>query len=113
MVRRVVLCILARFCFENVWLQLSIYFELTVIQLGYLLYFKPFEGSLVQKLEEFNEWCTMLIISILFCLTKYVPNAGDKYMVGFILIPVLIGNMAVHLYFLLKDTILGLVEKCK
>ena len=112
-VRRAVLAIVARFCYNNIQLQLSLQLELTVLQLGYLLHFKPFEGSFAQKLEEFNEWCTMLLIGILYCLTEYVPSPEDRYVVGYFLIAIIVINLAVHLGILLKGVLSDICTKIK
>ena len=47
MLRRGALALIARFVFNNIWLQLTVQFEFSVIQLVYLLHFKPFDGSFV------------------------------------------------------------------
>ena len=73
MIRRAILAVVARYCFNSAWLQMSLQLELTVLQLAYLIYFKPFDGSFAQNIEEFNEWCTLFIITTLFCMTEFVP----------------------------------------
>ena len=44
MIRRGIFALIARYAFNDAFLQLSTQLELTVFQLGYLLYFKPFDG---------------------------------------------------------------------
>ena len=109
MIRRAILALVARYCYNNIQLQLSLQLELTTLQLGYLLHFKPFDGSFAQKLEEFNEWCTMLLIGILYCMTEYVPSAEDKYLIGFFFIALIVSNLATHLFFLLREVVSSLL----
>ena len=46
MIRRLSLAIISIYVYEQIWLQLITQYEMTVLQLGYLIYFKPFDGSL-------------------------------------------------------------------
>ena len=92
---------------------MSLQLELTVLQLAYLIYFKPFDGSFAQNIEEFNEWCTLFIITTLFCMTDFVPSKEVQYLVGFFFIIVIALNLGVHLYFLLKDVFKSLCESAK
>ena len=73
-VRRWLYVIIILYLFENVILQLSCQLILAILAYGYLVHFKPFEDSIIQKLEVFNEAMCILVIDILFCFTDVVPD---------------------------------------
>lgn len=45
---------------------------MTMIELGYLIIFKPFDDDLAQGLEIFNEVTSLVLIQATLCLTKFV-----------------------------------------
>ena len=55
----------------------------------------------------------MFIIVALICMTEFVPSKEDQYVIGFFFIAIIVLNLGMHLYFLLKDVFLGLLMKCK
>jgi len=83
----------------------------------YLLHFKPFENSLVQKLEVFNEVCSLVMLLLTFCMTDLVPSPEDRNIVGLFFIGCIALNIGTHLYFLFADVFVKLfrliMNKCK
>ena len=46
-------------------------------------------------------------------MTEFVPSKEDQYVVGFFFISIIVLNLGMHLYFLMKDVVIGLLKKCK
>lgn len=81
-------------------------------QISYLVYFKPFEEPLLLKLDIFNEFTTIILVDLLTCFSGANTKPLDFEMDIFFLVG-LFGNIAVHLYFLVKNSVVGLKQSCK
>ena len=71
----------------------------------------PFEESLVGKLEIFNEYTAMILLYHVFLFTGLVPSLTFQIAVGWSFVFFMCGNMSLHLYFLLKATVLDYKRK--
>ena len=81
-------------------------------QICYLIYFRPFEEPLLLKLDIFNEVTTIILVDILTCFSGANTMPLDFEMDIFFLVG-LFGNIAMHLYFLVKNSLVGIKRSCK
>ena len=82
------------------------------LQVGYLTSFKPSRVPLGMKLDLFNEITTVTLVDFLTVfsaanLTKFDLEADIIFLVC------LFVNLAVHLFFLIKTTVVKTKESCK
>lgn len=61
MVRRLILLYIAMFMEEHSWLQVSVFTLLSLASLVYLGYTRPFKTRQQNRLNIFNEWCSLVI----------------------------------------------------
>ena len=84
----------------------------SIIQVGYLATFKPSEETLLMKLDVFNEYTTVFLADILLIFSPgnvfKIDLEGDCIFLG-----LLFGNLVVHLFFLIKSTVVDVKESCK
>jgi len=73
-IRRATLALTALKNENFVWLQIALQIYLTLAQAVYLLHFKPFDNSLVQKLEVYNEICSLFLLACVLCFTDLIPS---------------------------------------
>jgi len=79
---------------------------------GYLATFKPSEETLLMKLDLFNEYTTVFLVDLL--LTFSSGNVSKMDLEGdCIFLGLLLGNVCVHLFFLIKSTVVDIKESCK
>ena len=83
---------------------------LSMISLCYLLLYKPFEDSLMQKLEVFNNITEIIVLYSVLSITNANPNASHPLYDALFISP-LIGNISVHLFFLIKSSIKSTFRK--
>jgi hypothetical protein len=95
---------------------------MTIISLLYLLLYKPFDTSLLQNLEVFNEFTSLALLYTTLCWLKfYDPSDEDQEVwfwiedeplrenIGNFFNAVMGLNVSVHLYFLFRS----LYRDCK
>ena len=80
--------------------------------MAYLSHFKPFREPLLLRLDIFNEITTVILVDVLTIFTDGNPHKPSELM-DIIFLVVLFGNIAVHLFFLVKDTVHQTKLKCK
>ncbi len=88
----------------------------TVMQLAsacYIILFQPFEEQLINRLEIMNEVTTLLLIHLIYLFTPLVESQVLKYNLGFAFICMLVGCIAVHLFFLFKNIFRQIIKKIK
>ena len=71
----------------------------------FLINFSPFEESLPLQLEIFNEITTVVLLYLVACFTEFVPDVHTHVLIGYAFLFFMIGNMAVHLFFLVRSSI--------
>lgn len=92
-------------------LQIILFQVSNLLYLAYIISYKPqFEQ---QKLEIFNESCTLLLTCLLPCFTHFLPNAGLQYHIaGYAFISIfclnLLLNLSLVLYLTLRSSLLQL-----
>ena len=82
---------------------------LTIIETVYLLVFKPFEERLLQRLELFNEFTSIMLLYATLCFTEYIYNDTAKSHIGWVFVGGMAVNMSVHLFFMVR----GSCQDCK
>ena len=91
--------------FWQVWLQISLQMILSLASACFLINFSPFEESLPLQLEIFNEITTVLLLYLVACFTEFVHDVHTHVLIGYAFLFFMIGNMGVHLFFLLRSSI--------
>ena len=110
--RRFIFVFLAIVTKQYFFIQLFVMILISVGQVAYLTVCKPFEEPLLLKLEIFNEVTTVVLIDLLTCFTRANTMPLDlemdiNFLVG------LFGNIAVHLYFLIKNSVKNIRLYCR
>lgn len=100
LLRRLVFTLTAIYLGNHLYLQLLILFTCTWIMSVYILSYKPFEHSKLNKLETFNEICFTFFLYNLICFTEFVNGAEIRYLIGWCFIVVFILYIMVHIFFL-------------
>ena len=98
---------------KDLWLQLTVNFTVGLVNLCYLVRYQPFDDSRVNKLEVMNEATNFIMLYHVMCFTDLVPEAENRYMIGWSFVAMICMNLMVHLTLLFKDTIAGIKESCK
>lgn len=92
--------------------QLYVMIFFSTIQVFYLSTYKPFTEPLLLKLDIFNEFTTVILVDLLVILTDANPSKIDLQ-VDIFFLTCLFGNLAVHLFFLMKNSFLTVKTTCK
>ena len=72
----------------------------TLLVLAYLFIYKPFDESLMQKLEVFNTYTELVLLYIVLCFTN-ANEFHDFLIYDIAFIVCLGGNITVHMFLLL------------
>ena len=67
---------------------------------------KPFETRRLNQLEIFNELCILIASYHMIVFTDFVDNQDIQYLGGWSLIAVILFNMIVNLYFMIKTSLM-------
>jgi hypothetical protein len=94
---------MAIFYFQYLVLGLAVNICLVLIQVTYLVLYKPFEDPLLQKLEIFNELSTLVAIDLMFVFTDTYSHQAHEH-VGYAFVFVLCINILTHMFFLVRAT---------
>ena len=98
---------------DQPWLQIESQLALTIGALIFLLHYDIYLESLVWNLEIFNEFTTLVLLYHLLVFTKFVNDKQTQYFVGFSFVFFLCGNMATHVFFLLRSNFKDFKRKYK
>jgi len=87
---------------------------MSTVSAVYLVHVRPMEDSRQHKLEILNELTSLTALSITFCFSDLVP-ANNHNIVGICFDIVILGNICIHMAFIVKSTVSGLIEnsRCK
>ena len=106
---------MAIFFKDYLFVQVLCLLVFSTIALVYLLLVKPFVEPRMQRLEIFNEICTLLLTYNMLCFSEDANlqlfdsvHYYDEVFVGGILI-----NLSVHVFFLCKDSFTNIVANLK
>ena len=80
----------------------------SILSLIYVAYFRPFESNFDNNKEIFNEICILIVSYSLFIFTDFSMEIDLKNNFGYILISIVIVNILVNGFFIVK-TILSIV----
>lgn len=97
--------------FWQVWFQIATQLVLSMGSACFLLNFTPFEDALPLDLEIFNEVTTIMLLYHVTCFTEFIPSALTHVLIGYSFLALMLGNMAVHLFFLSRSSIKGCMYK--
>ena len=110
--RRFALVLVVTSLSKFLFAQISILVFFSTIQVAYLTTFKPNEDSLMHKLELFNELTTVLLVDLLTIFSAGNLHKFDfEADIGFI--GILICFMLVHVFFLVKSSVIEAKKKCR
>ena len=112
MLRRFSLVLIITVGREHLFAQICVMIFFSTLQVGYLATVMPSENLLGLKLDIFNEITTVCLVDLLTVfstanLSKFDLEADILFLV-FLFI-----NLAVHLFFLIKTTVISTKENCK
>ena len=106
---------MAIFFQEFLFVQVLCLLIFSTIALTYLVEVKPFAEPRMQRLEIFNEICTLFLTYNMLCFSEDANlqlvdsvHYYDSIFVGGILL-----NLAVHVFFLLKDSFMNIADNLK
>ena len=60
-------------------------------------HFRPLESSFALRVETANECTVLVLLSLLLCLTDFVPDAAIRNEIGFAYMGVSLTNMCLNL----------------
>ena len=112
-IRRYIFVILAFWYVEYQTFFIIALLEMTMIELGYLIVFKPFDNELAQGLEIFNEVTSLVLIHVTLCLTKFVWVEEARTDIGWFFVSLMTFNMLTHIYFMIRSSCRDCCMKCK
>ena len=95
------------------WGQLTVQIYLSLFMCFLLQWFLLQESRFANNMETFNEVTMILLAYLLFCFTDIVPKSETRSNIGLIYIGISLGNIAVHLFFMLGTSFLAIKVKCK
>ena len=111
LLRRIALAFMAVFLNDYFVFQVWTFIFLSVINLCYLLHFKPFECTLQQGLEVMNEYTCLVLSYVVFGLNPdFMDSDLARYQVGLLLMGILIVNILINFYFLFRTILLDYHE---
>ena len=108
--RRLIFALVCIFFETHLWLQLSAAFVVGLINLGYLMAYRPFGEEKINNLEIMNEATSFILLYHVMLFSNYVEDAETRYLIGWSFIFWTCLNMLVHFGLLLKDTYLELKD---
>ena len=112
--RRFVFAFVSLYTIDHVFIQLWCLMFFSTIQIIYLVKVRPFQETLIHKLELFNEVCTLIIIYTMMCFSEANIYREDKRIYVDIVFLASMGlNILVHLYFLMKGSVTNIKNKIK
>lgn len=76
----------------------------------YVVVAKPYADRQQQKDETFNLYCVIIIVTHLLWFTDFVPNADDRYSLGYSCVAFLLFNVLWNLTFIMIHAVQGIVK---
>ena len=97
---------------DRLFLQNTVMVIFSTLQVAYMTNYKPSDNELLMKLDIFNEWTTILLVDVLLIFSDGNPfNMDLEADCCFLFL--LFGNLTVHLFFMIKNTIVATKDDCK
>lgn len=98
------------------WLQITLAFIVSLINVSYLCRVMPFEDRTVQKLEVMNEMTNLILLYHLLGFAGLIRESEDRYKLGWLFCIFIAANMLVHFTLLIISTLrsckLEIKKKC-
>ena len=69
----------------------------------YLMLYKPMQSPFTNRMEVFNECTCIVLMYHIMCFSDFVPEASTRSGLGIGFITIIFSNVAVHLFFMIKD----------
>ena len=110
--RRFVLVLLVTVVRDSLPIQVVTMVGFSVIQVAYLTTYRPFLNSLLLRLDVFNEFTTVILVDLLLVFSEANQEKFDLEADVFFL-ACLFGNLCVHIFFLMVNTVHGIKLSCK
>ena len=112
LIRRSLLVIIAYATQKMYFVQLTVMVGISIGQIAYLIYCQPFEETLLLKLEIFNEVVTIILLDVL-TMASGANNSPIDQETDILFLLCLVGNVSVHIFFLVKDSVRSTKAKCR
>ena len=98
---------------DYLWVQITSLHLMNLISAIYTLQCSPLATKKSHAFEVFND-CTLLVLTYcLLCFTDFIPEEDTRHKLGYVFITVSLGNIALHLVFILLETFLLAKLRCK
>ena len=89
---------------EYLWVQVAALNFTTLATVSFTLWYMPLDSRQANLFDFFND-CTLLLLTYpLWCFTDIVWEAETRYLLGFYFIGACLGNVVVHLSFMIAYT---------
>ena len=98
---------------EYLWVQVALLNFSTLASLMYVLWYMPLESTRANLFEVFNDVTLLLLTYLLWCFTDWIVEPETRHELGFIFIAISLGNVALHLFTMVLESLRGIKEKCK
>ena len=98
---------------EFTWLQLAVTFAFIQIAWNYLIYFYPMEDVFTNRIEIFGEITNLVLMYHVLLFTDFVGDIPIRYSIGYSFIFFTGIFISVHLYLMLRDSIVKFRENQK
>ena len=86
---------------------------LTMVNMSYLLHFKPHCRFYSTIVEIFNEVINLILMYHILCFTFFVPDADIRYLIGYSFIGFTVFNLSVHIILMLVEVFQSIVSTFK
>ena len=111
--RRLIFALICIWAEKDFMLQISCSLAACLVNICYMCAYQPFEERKILALEVMNEVTNLILLYHVMCFTRFIPNAEDRYQLGWSFIGFISCNMLVHFVLLVKDTVLTIRASCK
>lgn len=105
-----VILILAK---DYLWVQLAYINSVALAAIIFNTWHKPHKSKVDGHFENFNDVTTLLFTYHLWCFTNFVPSAETRSELGLSFIGVMFGNITVHLFRMLYNSVSLCKQDCK
>ena len=85
---------------------------MSFIMLGIFGFILPFKDMLLNKLEIFNESTVILVIIGCLAFTDFLQDAELKHTMGWVVIGIILFNILLNIYIMMRTTYRAIKEKC-
>ena len=98
---------------EYLWVQVAALNFTALATVSFTLWYMPLESRQANLFDFFNDSTLLVLTYHLWCFTDIVGEAETRYLLGFWFIGASLGNIAVHLSFMIAYTISVMKQSCR